>query len=224
LSSARSVVHLQNLNLSDMSLSNCRECGAQVSTSAKSCPHCGTPKPTTPGWARHIPLIVVVSIIALVWLSSLGGRNSTQGSNTENSTTSASSTLPTHHEGETLTVGYTSYAVQESRWINHLSSNQFLDKSPNANWLAIRITVRNDDNKARIVPPFNLVDENGAEYEESSDRWQLDGHFILENLNPSVSKTGMLLFDVPRGHTYNLKLSGGYWSGKSSLVALRPKN
>jgi len=31
-----------------MPLTQCRECGAQVSTEAHSCPHCGVPSPTSP--------------------------------------------------------------------------------------------------------------------------------------------------------------------------------
>ena len=29
-----------------MAMSNCKECGKQVSTTAKTCPNCGAPKPT----------------------------------------------------------------------------------------------------------------------------------------------------------------------------------
>jgi len=34
-----------------MPLTQCRECGAQVSTEAHSCPHCGVPSPTSPSAA-----------------------------------------------------------------------------------------------------------------------------------------------------------------------------
>ncbi len=34
-----------------MPLTQCRECGAQVSTEARSCPHCGVPSPTEPSEA-----------------------------------------------------------------------------------------------------------------------------------------------------------------------------
>jgi hypothetical protein len=33
-----------------MPLAPCRECGAQVSTQAFSCPHCGAPRPTDAAW------------------------------------------------------------------------------------------------------------------------------------------------------------------------------
>lgn len=33
-----------------MALSTCRECGKEVSTEAKSCPHCGAPRPADQDW------------------------------------------------------------------------------------------------------------------------------------------------------------------------------
>ena len=52
----------------------------------------------------------------------------------------------------------------------------------------------------------------------------LDGSIgILDDLNPSVSKQGFVVFDVPRNHTYRLKVSGGFWSGESALIKLETK-
>lgn len=127
------------------------------------------------------------------------------------------------YEGESVTVDHATYAVKDSGWATMLNMNPYLDKAPNANWLLVRIIVRNDDNKARLVHSFYLFDENGAEYEESSERWRVEGHFILEKLNPSVSNAGVLLFDVPKGHIYRLKLSGKYGPEDKIFVELSPK-
>jgi hypothetical protein len=128
-----------------------------------------------------------------------------------------------HKEGDTVHVGYTSYAVWRSWWSSRLSSNQFLNQRPNALYLFVDLTVRNNDQKARIVPPFSLVDENGAEYEASSRGWAIEGSIgMLESLNPSVGKQGFIVFDVPQDHSYRLKLSGGYWSLEDAYVQLSP--
>lgn len=48
-----------------MSLMNCAECGLQVSTEAKACPHCGAvvPKPSKPKLWLWIPLGLVVAFL-----------------------------------------------------------------------------------------------------------------------------------------------------------------
>jgi hypothetical protein len=70
-----------------------------------------------------------------------------------------------------------------------------------------------------------LVDENGAEYEASTNAWAVEGSIgIIESLNPSVSKQGFVVFDVPKGHKYRMKLSGGFWSAEDAYVQLSPKD
>jgi hypothetical protein len=138
--------------------------------------------------------------------------------------TEAESTPKVYSQGKTVGVGYTAYTVWRSWWSDRLSENEFLDERPNAMFLFVELSVRNDDKKARMVPPFTLVDENGAEYEASSAGWVVEGSIgVLESLNPSVSKQGSVVFDVPTGHRYHLKLSGGYWSIEDAYVQLTPQ-
>lgn len=122
---------------------------------------------------------------------------------------------------ETLHVGYTTYCAWSAKWSDKISDNQFLDKRANANWLVINMTIRNDDKKARTVPPIKLIDEDGREYDASTEGMMTeDAIGILQDLNPDVSKQGNVIFDVPKGRTYRLKLSGGYWSSDTGFIVL----
>jgi hypothetical protein len=123
--------------------------------------------------------------------------------------------------GETVHVGYTSYCVWKASYIDRLSDNPFLNEKADASYLMIELTVRNNDAKARTVPPFELVDENNAQYETSSKAWAVDNVLgVMESLNPGVSKQGRLVFDVPDNHQYRLKVSGGYWSSENALIEI----
>lgn len=127
-------------------------------------------------------------------------------------------------EGDTVHVGYTSYAVWRSWWSNRLTADPYLDQRPNAAYLFVELTVRNNDRRARTIPIFHLVDEGGAEYESSPHSWILENSIgALDSLNPSVRKQGVVVFDVPRGRQYRLKLSGGYWSREVAYVRLSPR-
>ncbi len=91
--------------------------------------------------------------------------------------------------GDTVHVGYMSYAVWRTSWPDRLSDNEFLDERPDAAFLSVELTVRNNDKQARTIPPLTLVDENGAEYETSSKGWAVkDSIRSLHSLNPGVSK------------------------------------
>jgi len=98
-----------------------------------------------------------------------------------------------------------------------------MNETPNAGFLFIELTVRNNDKKARTIPPFKLIDENGAEYDSSNKAWRVkDSIGVVEELNPSVEKKGVVVFDVPQNHRYKLKVSGGFWSKDNALIELFP--
>lgn len=123
--------------------------------------------------------------------------------------------------GETISVGYMSYCVWNAWWSDQLSKNVFLDDKPDAEFLFIELSVRNNDNKARTIPPFLLIDQNGAEYNTTSKAWQVDGGLgLLVDLNPSVTKRGKIVFDIPRNRHYKLIVSGGFWSLDRAIIDL----
>jgi len=84
----------------------------------------------------------------------------------------------------------------------------------------VSITVRNNDTKARQIPPIKLVDEYGAEYQTSSKLGLDNAIGILDSLNPDVTKRGNILFDVPKYRKYKLQLDGGFWSAEKQTVEL----
>jgi hypothetical protein len=199
-----------------MALVNCKECGQEVSQKAKSCPKCGAPIKKKTSWVIWVVLIFVV-----LWLIGYLSEKGSSPSSSTVSSQSAKGVTSVYKVGDTAHVGYTSYTVWKVFYKNRLSDNQFLNQAPNATYLFIELTVRNDDKEARNIVPFKLVDESGAEYETSSKAWSVDRSIgVLESLNPGVEKTGYIVFDVPRGNHYKLKISGGYWSSDEALIDL----
>lgn len=203
-----------------MALVKCKECGQEISQKAGSCPKCGAPikkKTSLFTW--------IVAIFAGLWLigylGSLGNNSNGAASAPSAASPTSKGTTKSYKLQETAHVGYTSYAVWKTFYRNQLSDNPYLNQPPDAAYLFVELTVRNDDTKARSIAPLKLVDENGAEYEASSKAWSVDGSIgILDSLNPSVEKRGYIVFDVPRGKHYKLEISGGYWSSDKALVDL----
>ena len=53
-----------------MALTSCKECGKQISTDARACPHCGCPRPgitVLPVRNRTVVFLVVVCLIILAF-------------------------------------------------------------------------------------------------------------------------------------------------------------
>ena len=70
---------------------------------------------------------------------------------------------------------------------------------------------------------YTLVDESEYEYEESNVGAYRKGHLAGEGYNPGVTKTGFLVFDVPRSRRWRLKVYGlGNRADKEGYVQLAP--
>lgn len=52
-----------------MALVACPECGKQVSTEARTCPHCGSPTPLAAKWAqfRIVTGVVLLVLAIIIW-------------------------------------------------------------------------------------------------------------------------------------------------------------
>jgi hypothetical protein len=125
--------------------------------------------------------------------------------------------------GQDVTVGYMQYKVYDSWYSSRLNSNPYLNTRPDAQYLFIDLGVGNLDKEERAIPPFKLVDDRGAEYGTSDKAWRAEGSIgLLDNLNPGVGKRAYVIFDVPEGGHYKLKVSGGYWSAADALIELTP--
>lgn len=201
----------------------CKKCSAISETTETKCPHCGASYKKgfgCLGWT-------IIVLGGLIGLSIIGNALKT-GNNSASSNTPAKATAEKQKQeykmGETINIGYTSYAVWKAWFSSRLSDNEYLDEKPDALYLFVDLTVRNDDKKARTIPPFKLIDENGAEYETTSKAFAVEGALgMLDSLNPGVEKRGFIVFDVPKDHTYKLEISGGYWSGEKTFVEIKTK-
>lgn len=141
---------------------------------------------------------------------------------TDSSQPSPPENQPTTYKiGQTFSVGYWSYLCHNAYWTPVLGFNPYSMERANADFVVVDITARNDDTSSSTLPTFQLVDEAGRTYDESSAGMLNEGFFSpLEQLNPGVSKRGNIAFDVPSDRRYYLLLSGGIESGKRAIVIL----
>jgi hypothetical protein len=128
--------------------------------------------------------------------------------------------------GQTFQVGYMSYCVNSAS-LAHSLGKGIMTAKPDGIFLVVDVSVRNDDKQARMVPPFKVLDVNEkCVHDASSKAWMLDDAIgVLKELNPGVSKTGKVVFDIPRrAGDCVLALSGGYWSNDVAYVPLGRAN
>jgi len=206
-----------------MSLKKCKECGNDVSTEAAVCPKCGAAQKKDVKGKKNEETAgsILGGIIVLVVIFYFGFFDGCFGDSSDSSSGSDAKVEKkiSYNEKQKVKIGYMSYTVWKTYWSN--SSGSVFDKAPNASYLFVNITVKNRDKKNRSIPSFKLIDENGSEY-DSSSVYNESAIDLFDSLNPSVSKQGYVIFDVPRGHKYRLVVGGGFWNTKEAHIRLLP--
>ena len=112
--------------------------------------------------------------------------------------------------GERVEVGFLEYKVEEVLDAKELE-NIVLSKENNFAFLAVKVTVTNLDKESTIIDPsmFQLIEADGTVYDLLTTL-ELD---MANRINPKLSKTGYIIFDVPSLESdYSLKVSSGFLS------------
>lgn len=211
-----------------MSLKKCKECGNEVSNSAKTCPKCG--KKLKMGFFTK----VFIGIGVLIVLGIIGSQNKTDSSSDSSSGSNASMSQTKEKDeevavsiGEEISIGHFTYAVDKPKFKKTVG-NEFTSQTADGIYLIIPITIRNNDKKEHTLDGsmFKLLDINGTEYSHSTDgstALMMSGAktLFLKQCQPNIPTSGMLIFEVPsKDQKYVLKVSGGFWSGKTASIAL----
>lgn len=122
--------------------------------------------------------------------------------------------------GQEVKVGKLSYVVKGVNETKKIS-NILGDKTTDGKFAIIELTIKNYDKKARMADTsmFKVKTADGTEYSADAE---LDMYvndegigFFLEDINPNISKTGKVVFELPAdAKKYNLEVSSGAgWSG-----------
>lgn len=214
-----------------MAMKQCKECGKDVSSSAKTCPNCG--KRLKLSASRKLLIGAGVFIALLILIGVIGGMGE-KGVQTQASLSSAksskSSDVVSAKIGDQVEAGNFIYRVDSIKFRKHIG-NQFSRETADGVYLLIGIRILNTDKEAHTLDNslFKLTDSKGVEYESSqqaSTAFEMSGGktLFLKQCQPNIQTDGFLVFEVPsEQEVYHLKVSGGFWSGKTGDITLTKK-
>lgn len=87
--------------------------------------------------------------------------------------------------------------------VSATSSTKIGSYSTENQYITIKITISNPTNEPIHIDSdnFALFDSNGNKYDPNSDLniWENDNSFSFETINPGLSKSGAVIFEVPTG-------------------------
>lgn len=174
--------------------------------------------------------IAIGIFIAIGVIGSMGSDEETSGTDTE--TTAEEKTdkkdqkeeVKVYQIGDLVETGKLAYKVTNAESKSELKSdNEFIESATTSGqFILIDIEAFNNDKDARMIDSsmFKILDDQNREFDPSSDSevmMVVDGaiDFFLQDINPGLSKTGQLVFELPAdAKSYSLQVSSGFgWSG-----------
>ena len=147
-----------------------------------------------------------------------------------NSEANIENNKPTYAKiGDEISIEHFMYRVNGVRYAKSVG-NEFMKQTADGIYLIIDLSLKNLDKEEHTIDNsmYKLTDENGTEFESSTDAntaLEMDGKetLFLKQCNPKIQKKGLLVFEVPEKGIYDLHLSGGFWSGRTTVVKLIDK-
>ncbi|GIV29815.1 MAG: hypothetical protein KatS3mg028_1545 [Bacteroidia bacterium] len=175
------------------------------------------------GW--KIGVTIFFAIVVLAQLGKEGGSGSI--SSNSNFESSENDNKPSYAKiGDEVTIGHFVYRVNGVQFVKSIG-NDFLRKTSDGIYVVVDLSLKNLDKKEHTLDNslFKLTDDSGTEFEssvEGTTALEMAGHetLFLKQCNPKITKRGLLCFEVPETGVYDLHLSGGFWSGKTTVVKL----
>lgn len=168
--------------------------------------------------------IVLIVIIGLGTISTLGGDGESSGGGSSDSKKEEAKSF---HVGEVVTVGDVEYKVNSVTTDSEVGGDYFT-QTANGTYLIVNISVTNKGNEQLFVDSslFNLI-YGEKEYAADSTAGIYandDASFFLENVNPDLTLTGNVVFDVTdeviSAEDLQLKVQTGSWGTETELIYL----
>ncbi|WP_207652685.1 DUF4352 domain-containing protein [Desulfosporosinus sp. FKA] len=205
---------------------NCKACGKEIAKGVKKCPHCGKDQRNFFGKHKIITAILVLVIIGGIG-SALGGKgnkSTSASAPTTTSTSSSSTTKPTEQPkptelSNTGTSSNVKITVTGFQTAATVGTNEYSTAKAQGVFKIVKLTITNNQKDAITVDSnsFKLVDDQGREFTDSTEAQTAlmtsdssNQNFFLKQINPGITVSGLVVFDVPKdAKGFKLKATGG---------------
>jgi hypothetical protein len=187
----------------------CPYCKSEIPLGAKKCPQCQS---DLRNWFRRHPILTV--LIALITISIIGG-GAKKERNVFTPITPAQETKQETPQAKVFKIGEDVIVDGETRWkvlsVENLgsklsSTNPFIEsKTTTGKFIQVRFEVENISKDLQSVGNVGLIDSQGREYVPSSEVFfwipNEEKLFLIDNINPNITKTYTVIFDVAQDAT-----------------------
>lgn len=129
------------------------------------------------------------------------------------------------HIGQWVTAGKLAFRVNSAQYETVLPQAAYGAPSANGGvWLVVNVSVKNGDTQARTLDTSMFTLRNGSTKYQASGTADIyinnNNAFFLESVNPGLTATGNIAFDVPVQTAYQLQVASGLFASQTRDITL----
>lgn len=211
----------------------CKSCQSDIDSKAKKCPHCQADQRSWFG--RHpiltgiIAIVVVFGVIGAAGGSKSGTQSSGSSSaNVETASNKQDNSQKVYGLNEAVQDGDLAFTVTDVTTAKTLG-NSFTQKNAQGTFYVVTLKIENKGNKTATFDSSmgKVTDDKGREFERSIEGQTAKGlaqgnvDLFLQQIQPSLSVTGDLVFDLPSDISNPMLLVKGSLFGKGAKIKLQ---
>ena len=187
----------------------CSHCQSDIPLKAKKCPNCQS---DLRNWFNRHPILTIFGILFVFFfmIGIIGDGTKKEGYIQQANKTSQQEIQEekVFKIGENVQIDGTEWKVLSAKNLGSklTSTNQFIpSKTTTGKFIQVKFEVENISNDLKSVGNTGLIDTQNREYIAASDVsfWIPDEEelFLIDNINPSITKTYIEIFDVASNAT-----------------------
>jgi len=190
-------------------MKKCKACKSEIDSKATKCPKCGVDQRT---WFRKHPVLtVILALIILGIIIGLTGKKD-QSSNTTGSNPTSQEAKAIAKIGEIVQDGDLAFTVTTMTTANSLG-NSFTSTEAQGIFYVVTLVIENKGKETKTIDSsmITLTDSQDRKFDRSIEGQTAKGlsqgkvDLFLQQVQPGLSVTGDIVFDIPKDAT-GLKL------------------
>ena len=205
-------------------MKKCKSCQTEIDSKASKCPHCQADQRNW--FAKHKVLTVILVLILIGMASSSGNKGGSSNSSNSGSTKNESNNVVAKI-GDAVTANDLSFTVTDISKAKSLG-NSYSKKESQGTFNVITLNIKNTGKETATIDSsmMKITDSQGRKFDRSIEGQTAKGlsqgkvDLFLQQVQPGLSVTGEIVFDLPDDATDLKLLVKGSMFGTEKQISL----
>lgn len=173
--------------------------------------------------SAFLGLIIIFILIGISGGNDIETTSTAQPNTSDNNAATAPATTEISKIGDTVTDEDMAFTVNKVGTAKTIGTNPYLKKTASGTFHIVSVKIANSGNETKTIDSsmFQVIDSKGRTFDRSSDAAIAQGFdLFLKQVQPGLSITGDVTFDLPEDATeLQLVVKGSYF-GTGSRISL----